>query len=236
MTAASQFLRRHLLNLVSGFRNAHDPSMTPVLAILTSEQEFDLAWGEVLVSVPGFEERLDITTANFLSRYGSQLRLLSRYQDAVAHHTQALTIYRDIGNQLGEAIALNNLGDCDRVLGRYQDAVAHHTQALTIYRDIGNQLGEAIALNNLGDCDRVLGRYQDAVAHHTQALTIYRHIGNQHGEARALNNLGDCDQRRGDTTAALSKWRQAEAIYVAIGMAQQAFQLRTKILANTASD
>ena len=196
MTAASQFLRRHLLNLVSGFRNAHDPSMTPVLAILTSEQEFDLAWGEVLVSVPGFEERLDITTANFLSRYGSQLRLLSRYQDAVAHHTQALTIYRDIGNQLGEAIALNNLGDCDRVLGRYQDAVAHHTQA----------------------------------------LTIYRHIGNQHGEARALNNLGDCDQRRGDTTAALSKWRQAEAIYVAIGMAQQAFQLRTKILANTASD
>ena len=196
MTAASQFLRRHLLNLVSGFRNAHDPSMTPVLAILTSEQEFDLAWGEVLVSVPGFEERLDITTANFLSRYGSQLRLLSRYQDAVAHHTQALTIYRDIGNQHGEANALDNLGICDRMLGRYQDAVAHHTQA----------------------------------------LTIYRHIGNQHGEARALNNLGDCDQRRGDTTAALSKWRQAEAIYVAIGMAQQAFQLRTKILANTASD
>ena len=63
---------------------------------------------------------------------------------------EALDIYRGVGNQLGQANALNNLGDMRRLVGDYPAAARDLEEALGIYRDLGNRLGQANVLTNLG--------------------------------------------------------------------------------------
>ena len=60
-------------------------------------------------------------------------------------YDQALALYRDIGNRLGEANALKSLGNAARMQHRYDDAIAALDQALAVYRDIGDRHREANA-------------------------------------------------------------------------------------------
>jgi len=80
-----------------------------------------------------------------------------RYQDAIELYQQALPLYRELGDRLGEANTLRSLGDAARMQDRYQDAIELYQQALPLYRELGARLGEArgllgngLALTSLG--------------------------------------------------------------------------------------
>ena len=57
---------------------------------------------------------------------------------------------RDLGNLLGQAEALNRLGELSTRTSATGQARERHTQALAIARDIGAALQEARALEGLG--------------------------------------------------------------------------------------
>ena len=52
-------------------------------------------------------------------------------------------LFRDLGNQLGQAEALNNLGQLAAQAAETRKAREHHAQALTIARTIGAPGGGA---------------------------------------------------------------------------------------------
>ena len=105
---------------------------------------------------------------------------------------EALGIYRDLGNRLGQANALSDLGVLRRVTGDYPAAAQVLEQALGIYRDLGNRDGEAGALNEKGTLHRVSGDLTSAEESHQQALELARAIASPWDEARALAGLGRC--------------------------------------------
>jgi tetratricopeptide (TPR) repeat protein len=72
------------------------------------------------------------------------------YPAATASQRQALALFRDLGDQLGQAEALNDLGVVQQETGDYAAATASHQRALVLFRDLGDQLGQAQALNRLG--------------------------------------------------------------------------------------
>ena len=47
-------------------------------------------------------------------------RLTGDYPAATASHARALKLYRDLGNRLGEANALNNMGELSLVSARFR--------------------------------------------------------------------------------------------------------------------
>ncbi|MGI8814730.1 MAG: tetratricopeptide repeat protein, partial [Pseudonocardia sp.] len=114
-------------------------------------------------------ELLDLLAkaAAFDSDWSTQQQLLTR----------ALPIYRQIGARLGEANAIQALGDVALAQDRYVDAAERYEQALPIYRQIGARLGEANAIQALGEVARMQDRYVDAAERYEQALPIYRQIG-----------------------------------------------------------
>ena len=77
---------------------------------------------------------------------------------------QALELYRDLGDRLGQASALDNLGRVQHETGEYPAAAASHQQALALYRDLGHQAGQALAINNLGNVQARAGDYPAAAA------------------------------------------------------------------------
>ena len=145
------------------------------------------------------------------------LRRDGPWADAITRHTAAIQAARHLGDRLGQAGALNNLGDVRRLTSDHPAAAQAHEQALDIYRDLGDRLGQANALNYLGAVRRMTGEYPAAAQAHEQALDIYRDLGDRLGQANALHNLGDVRRLTGEYPAAARAQEQALDIYRDLG-------------------
>ncbi|RMI28441.1 tetratricopeptide repeat protein [Nocardia stercoris] len=128
-------------------------------------------------------------------------------------HHHAATTARRLGDRLGEAVALDNLGFAHLRSGLPADAAEYHSAALIAYRAIGNRLGEANALSNIGTTCFASGRYDESAEQYNEALAIYRDLGNRLGEANIYENLGMVRQFTGDYTGAVELLDHALTLY-----------------------
>src|SRR5271170_2512185 len=142
---------------------------------------------------------------------------LQRKEQAVGCFEEALAIYREIGDQQGQARAANNVAQACLRLCRFPEALQAARRSLTVQQQAGDRYGEGIALGNLGDACRELGRFDEAIDHLEQALVIFRELGDQHSEADSLSDLGDVYLTTGRLDEALSCLRASLAIWRATG-------------------
>ncbi|MFE1745189.1 tetratricopeptide repeat protein, partial [Coleofasciculus sp. H7-2] len=89
--------------------------------------------------------------ADRLLQQGIQQYDTSQFEAALQSWQQALSLYREIKDRLGEGAALGNLGNAYNSLGDYAKAIEYHQQSLVIAREIKNRSGEGAALGNLGN-------------------------------------------------------------------------------------
>jgi hypothetical protein len=88
---------------------------------------------------------------------------------------EALSLFREIGDLGGAALALNELDTLNRICGEVALAQQFYRQSLNLCRDLGSALGETRALAGLGRCalaeDQTTERknlLQQALAHFQQ--------------------------------------------------------------------
>jgi tetratricopeptide (TPR) repeat protein/transcriptional regulator with XRE-family HTH domain len=195
------------------------PAVVPSLA----DSEQALAWARAerasllacldQAASTGQQARVIALTAGLVGL----LRRDGPWTEAITRHEAAVQAARHLGDRLGQANALSDLGDVQRRTGDYPAAVQAHEQALDIYRDLGDRLGQANALLDLGDVRRMTGDHPAAVQAAEQALRIYRDLGNPTGQANALLQLGDVLRRTADYPAAAQAGEQALDIYRDLG-------------------
>jgi tetratricopeptide (TPR) repeat protein/transcriptional regulator with XRE-family HTH domain len=145
------------------------------------------------------------------------LRRDGPWAEAITRHTAAVQAARCLGDRLGQANALTDLGAARRLTDDYPAAAQALEQALDIYRDLGDRLGQANALRFLGAVRRLTGDYPAAAQTLEQALVIHRDLGDRFGQASALLYLGDVWLATGDYPAAAQTLEQALDIYRDIG-------------------
>jgi DNA-binding SARP family transcriptional activator len=131
------------------------------------------------------------------------------WAEAITRHAAAARAAQGLGNQLGQAYALSDLGVAQRLTGAYPAAARAQEQALAIFRDLGDRLGQANTLGNLGIVRRLTGDYPAAAQGLEQALAIFRDLGDRHGEAEALNERGMLYRVSGELARAEGCHRQA---------------------------
>jgi tetratricopeptide (TPR) repeat protein/transcriptional regulator with XRE-family HTH domain len=144
------------------------------------------------------------------------LRLDGPWAEAITRHTAAVQAARSLGDRLGEANALDDLGDVRGLAGEFPAAAQALEQALAIYRDLGDRLGQANALRDLAYV-RGADDYPAAAQALEQALAIYRDLGDRLGQADALTWLGVLRAVTGDFRAAARAEEQALGIYRDLG-------------------
>jgi tetratricopeptide (TPR) repeat protein/transcriptional regulator with XRE-family HTH domain len=135
------------------------------------------------------------------------------WADAVARHTAAVEAARSLGDRLGQANALSDLGEARRLIGDFSAAVQTQERALGIYRDLGDRLGQANALYDLGGVLQLTGIYPAAVHAQEEALGIYRDLGNRIGQANSLHHLAIVRRLTGDFPAAVRVLEEVLGIY-----------------------
>ena len=101
-------------------------------------------------------------------------------EQAVGNLRRALELYRDLGDRLGEAQALNHLGELLLALAGAAGARAHHEQALEIASSIGAPVEQAHALEGIGRSHLHDGHPGQAAPPLRQALAIYQQLGSAH--------------------------------------------------------
>jgi CHAT domain-containing protein len=138
---------------------------------------------------------------------------MGREQEAFNYFNQALAMWRDVGEQGGEALTLNSMGRAYADLGQKQKSLQAFNQALSMSRTIGNRQAEALTLNNTGRLYRDLGQQQTAMDYYNQALPIWRETGNRIGEGMALNDIGRAYADMGQPRKALEYSEQALPIW-----------------------
>ena len=85
--------------------------------------------------------------------------------------------HREIGNRIGEARQLGNLGNVYIQQLSIESAETHYLEALELHREAGNRLGEAIQLGNLGIVAAGTGHRERACRLLNDATAIYQEIG-----------------------------------------------------------
>ncbi|GAB3156307.1 hypothetical protein GCM10027290_54000 [Micromonospora sonneratiae] len=155
--------------------------------------------------------------AHILHGLGGAYRHLDRYEEALDHCREALTLWRQTDDRSGEAGTLNFLGVVYRNLMRYDESVETYRRGLQLYREIGYRYGEGIILNNLGDVCREWGRFEEAIDYFQQAVPLRRETGHRFGEGHTYDGLGATHLAVGDLDRALPLLRRALEIRRDIG-------------------
>ncbi len=128
-----------------------------------------------------------------------------------------MRISRKLGDPLGEASALNELGVVSGLAGDLPAAARSLRQALIMVEKLGHRQAVAEVLNNLGTLYRESGNPQRARACHRRALALARAVRSPLEQARALEGTAWCAQAAGAAAAATAGLREALRIYERIG-------------------
>jgi predicted ATPase len=100
---------------------------------------------------------------------------------AIKYHQECLTLYRKIGDRIGEIIALINLGNYYSGQSDFEMALEYFEKTLALSREIGHKHLEGLALINLGENHIILGEYNQAWNEYEQSLKINRQLKNPAG-------------------------------------------------------
>ncbi|AUS78509.1 SARP family transcriptional regulator [Actinoalloteichus sp. AHMU CJ021] len=137
---------------------------------------------------------------------------LGLFEEARSVGERTLTLYRELGDVAGQAMALNNLALLDQNEGRLDSAFARCLAVRELYRITGRPFHEAVALNNLAELAGELRRWDAARDYAEAALRVAGGCGATVQEGKALISLGDVHRASGDEELALATWRRAEEL------------------------
>ena len=117
-----------------------------------------------------------------------------------------------MGDTLGIASSLGNLGLVAQELGDYERARRLYQESLTIRRELGDKAGMAELFSNLGSIAQKQEDFDAARELYEQGLALSRELGYRWGIALLLHNLGFVAQEQGDYEKARSLHEESLAL------------------------
>lgn len=138
-------------------------------------------------------------------------------EEAVRRETEALALFRSLGEERRRADVLYSLGYAQLSLDAYAAAVETYDEALSLFHAQGRDLETGRTLNDLALSYRSLGDPAKAAALYREALVLNRRIGDRWAEAMSWNGLGKIHEGQGETREALANYEKALAVWRGLG-------------------
>ncbi|MGH3721510.1 MAG: tetratricopeptide repeat protein [Pseudonocardiaceae bacterium] len=127
-------------------------------------------------------------------------------------HEEALAIWRELGDQQGEAASLNAIGMAYLRWRQLGAAETHFKQARAVFQKIGSAHREAVVLVNLATVRYQAGRLIEAADDIRQALIYHRKKGNKRNIGNAPHLLSGIHLDRGELHEALEAAHEAHEL------------------------
>jgi len=170
-------------------------------------------WDELLgvMEAPSQHRRLDQSQKGSLARRRGMWFVRHYQMDAALQsYAQALELFRQVGDRLGEANTRKAIGDVHNFRKELDDALASYAQALELFRQVGSRLGEANTLLAVApfseNPEEVFGI----------ASSLCEAIGDQYSLARGLYYYAQFLIAQGQTDKAIAALEQCRDKFMAI--------------------
>jgi class 3 adenylate cyclase/tetratricopeptide (TPR) repeat protein len=125
----------------------------------------------------------------------------------------ALPIFEELGDLIGQANVLNNLGVAATLEGRWDEAITSFERSKAAREKAGDVVGAATASNNIGEVLLNRGQVAEAEALFEEALRVWRGARYPVGVAVATSALGLAATRAGRSAEAQSLLDEALAAF-----------------------
>jgi tetratricopeptide (TPR) repeat protein len=146
---------------------------------------------------------------------GSNLTVQGKMEEGIPLVEQSLSIYRSIGNLLGQAIAA-------RWLSLKTNDPEHSKslllESLQLSREMGNLSGIGVCLNLLADKAIRAGDFSSAIAWLEESKKLHHQLGDQTSEAGVLENYGKIYYWQGDYSKSCACFEEAILLYEKVGI------------------
>ncbi len=129
---------------------------------------------------------------------------------------EALAIYVELGDLVGQGSVLNNLGISAHYRGAWQEALEHYTASRAARERTGDLVGTAREENNIGEILSDQGHFAEAERCFNAAKSSWHAAEYPIGEALATSNLGRLAARTRRTLKGASLLEEARASFEAI--------------------
>ena len=139
---------------------------------------------------------------------------LDEPDDALAD--EALAIFVELGDLVGQGNVLNNLGISAHYRGAWPEALEHYRASRAARERTGDLVGAATEDNNIGEILSDQGHYAEAERCFNAAKSTWRAARYPIGEALAASNLGRLAARTGRTLRGAALLAEARAAFEAI--------------------
>ncbi len=159
-----------------------------------------LSWLDRLL--PKNDINPSVILANALNVAGNLAMSSGDLASAYSHLQRSLAIQRQVGDQRGISLTLNNLAVVTINQSDYATAHKLLEESATIKRTLTDSVGLAHVLNNLGEVARYEGNDEQAVPLYAESLAIRQALDDKEQASTALYNLGS-------TYLALGQFKQA---------------------------
>ena len=140
---------------------------------------------------------------------------------ATADSQRCLELWKESGDEIGQAQSLNALGYLRNYTGDRAGALDDFAKALEIWVRLGDLSGEAETRSNVAATLRAQGKREEAFEQEHLALALRRKSGDRGGEAMTLGNLANMDFRYGKYTEGVELSQAALRAYDTAGMRAQ---------------
>jgi DNA-binding SARP family transcriptional activator/tetratricopeptide (TPR) repeat protein len=130
---------------------------------------------------------------------------------------RALRLFRQLGDQAGQARTHNALAMVLESQRLYTAALRCAERSLALYRAAGNPAAQANALTTIGWYHALLGDHEQALACSRQTIDTHRELGNCHGEAGSWAVMGHALGHLGRHYEAITCHQQALLLYGDLG-------------------
>ena len=177
----------------------------------------------------------DSVTAKALGAAGHLAAYQGDTQQAEAQLTEALRLWRGLGNGNGIASTLIALGTTAQAQSDNARAEALWSEGLAVARSAGDRVDTYWALHVLGRQATRQGDYGRAQALHEESLLLKRQQGDGFGVASSLNGLAQVEWFRNDYERALSLLRESLALFQDLGH-WRSITLDLELLAHVTAD
>ncbi len=143
---------------------------------------------------------------------------------------RALAVYEELGDFVGQANVLNNLGVAAYYYeGAWDEALDFYQRSRAARERAGDVVGAATAANNIGEIRSDQGHLEEARTLFTSALEIWRGARYPVGIALATSNLGLVAARSGDVALGRELFEDAIAGFRAIRADSFVFETEVRL-------
>ena len=149
------------------------------------------------------------------------LGILARYrgdnEHAVDQLERSLTLFRQLGDQVGTYISLYNLAESATDRGDYESAQALHEESLTLKRAQNDEWSIANSLMSLAALARLQGDHQQAVNLSQEGLTLFQKIGDTTNISFCMLEFSAIAAIQGQSQLAVQLYAAADTLLKALG-------------------